>query len=158
MHKYRAALIEFLDTSDWRDTVALTLNLKQSINTPDGGFVMIDELAAKAAFKRYMNALNREVYGHAHRRYGKSLRVRPVLEKSRSGRWHYHVLVEPPEYMTDLDFAETAMRTWRATDAGYGKGSYRLKADRGWTEYMAKFATKGDFAHYFDCIDISSFH
>jgi hypothetical protein len=58
-----------------------------------------------------MNLLNRAVYGAALRRYGKRLRVLPVLEKGEvralalrtlergtSGRWHIHCAIELPSH------------------------------------------------------------
>jgi hypothetical protein len=79
--KHRLALLKFCDTSAWRSIVGLTLNLKQSTRTPDGGFVMVDELAAKRAFKAYMRGLNRRIYRSAYRHHDKRLSVIPILEK-----------------------------------------------------------------------------
>jgi len=47
----KQTLIQFYDTSHWRSVVGLTLNLKQSIPMSAGGFVTIDEGAAKKAFR-----------------------------------------------------------------------------------------------------------
>ena len=58
-----------------------------------------------------MSLLNRAVYGAAFRRYGKRVRVLPVLEKGEvharalrswergtSGRWHIHCAIELPSH------------------------------------------------------------
>ena len=78
------ALIQMCDTAHWRSVVGLTLNLKQSIPTAAGGFVMVDELMAKMAFRQYMRGLNRQIYKSAFRHHGKRIRVVPILEKSES--------------------------------------------------------------------------
>ncbi|MGY3370225.1 hypothetical protein ACVWZL_007350 [Bradyrhizobium sp. GM2.4] len=49
----RQALAGWCDTAHWRAIVAVTLNLKQSVLTPDGGYVLVDEQACKKAFKRF---------------------------------------------------------------------------------------------------------
>lgn len=79
-HQERTALIQLCDTSHWRSVVGLTLNLKQCITTVSGGFIRLDELSAKKTFRRYVNGLNRQVYGSAYRHHGKRLRVIPILE------------------------------------------------------------------------------
>src|SRR4051794_24129558 len=90
------ALAELCDVADWRAGVGLTLNLKQSVPTPDGSFVLVDQQACNKTFKRFCNSLNREICGSPHRHHGKCLRMVPIPEYSSSGRWHYHVTIEPP--------------------------------------------------------------
>ena len=34
----------------------------------------------------------------------------------------------------------------------------KANADRGWIDYMAKTRSKDGFDHYFDCLDIDTFH
>jgi hypothetical protein len=154
----KQALIRTCDTSHWRSIVGLTLNLKQSFVMEHGGFVPVDELMAKKAFKQYMNILNRRIYGAAHRRYGKQIKVVPILEKSASGRWHYHTVMEPPDYMPAADFGALAMNTWLNTSLGYGHGQVSLNVDEGWTDYIVKFRTKAEFDNYLDCIDTNAFN
>ena len=152
------ALIRMCDTSQWRSVVGLTLNLKQSIKLETGGFVKVDELTAKKAFRHFMNVLNRHIYKAAFRHQGKQLRVVPILERSESGRWHYHVAIEPPVYMESNEFADAAMEAWLQTPLGYGHGEISLYVDAGWNAYMAKRRSKAGFEFYFDCIDTEAFH
>jgi hypothetical protein len=152
----KQALIRMCATCHWRSRIGLTLNLKQSVTTGLGGFVPVDELMAKKAFKHYMNILDRRIYGPANRRHGKRLKVVPILEKSASGRWHYHAVMEPPDYMPATDFGAFAMDTWLNTPLGYGHGQVSLNVDEGWTHYMVKFSAKAGFEHYLDCIDTNA--
>lgn len=153
-----AALIDISDTSHWRSVVGLTFNLKQSIPTQLGGFVRIDEFSAKKAYRRYMNGLNRHVYGAAFRHHGKRLRVIPIIEKSAEGRWHYHVAIEPPHFMEASDFGNVAMELWLQMPLGYAHGDVTINADQGWIAYMAKRRGKSGLEEYYDCIDTEAFH
>jgi hypothetical protein len=152
----KQTLTKFFRTDHWRSIVALTLNLKQSIATGIGGFVKIDEQIAKKAFAHFMHVLNRRVYGAAYRHGRKRLRVIPVIEKSAGQRLHYHVALEPPDFMPEQEFAELSMQTWLETELGYGHGDIQTDGDGGWIDYMTKSKTK-DFEDYFDCIDIAAY-
>lgn len=152
------ALTSLCDTTHWRAVIALTLNLKQSVVTPDGGFVLVDEQACKKAFKRFCNSLNRKIYGAAYRHHGKCLRIIPVLECSSSARWHYHVAIEPPEFMDGEALAELAIKRWERTAQGYGHGQVCVQADTGWLHYMTKFRTKEVFEDFLDCLDVEALH
>ena len=125
---------------------------------PSGGFVRLDELTAKKAFRHYMKLLNRRIYNFAFRRHGKRLRVIPILEKSADGRWHYHAAIEPPSFMEANRFGEIAMDVWLQTPLGYGRGEISIDADAGWFAYMAKFRSKSGLECYYDCIDTEAFH
>jgi hypothetical protein len=152
------ALIKFCDISHWRSAVGLTLNLKQSVEMPSGGFVRLDELAAKKAFRHYMKLLNRQIYKCAFRHHGKRLRVIPILEKSEEGRWHYHAAMEPPLFMDANGFGDIAMDVWLQTPLGYGHGEISKDVDAGWIAYMAKLRSKSGLEQYFDTIDTEAFY
>lgn len=152
------ALIELCDTDHWCSIVGLTLNLKQSIVTGSGGFMRLDELTAKKAFRHYLCDLNRTIYKAAFRHHGKRLRVIPILERSADGRWHYHVAIEPPSFLDDKEFGEIAMEIWLQTDLGYGHGDVSTNVDGGWVTYMAKFRGKSGLEQYLDCIDTEAFY
>jgi hypothetical protein len=154
----KTALIQLCETSHWHSVVGLTFNLKQSDVTPLGGFVRIDELTAKKAFRHYMNVLNRRIYGAAFRHHGKRLRVIPILEKSADGRWHYHAAIEPPRFQDKSAFGGIAMDVWLQTPLGYGHGEISVNADGGWIAYMAKLRGKSGLDEYFDCIDTEAFY
>lgn len=152
------ALISMCDISNWKSPIAMTLNFKQSIETPERGYIMIDETICNKEFRRYMRELNRLVYKNGYRRNKKRLRVAPALEKSEAGRWHYHIAIEPPRHMTPSEFGEMAMNLWLSTKLGYGYGKIELNADKSWIEYILKRRSKNGFEQYIDCLDIYAFH
>ena len=71
-----------LDTRHWHSIFDLTLTLKQRRKSRQWkvGFYAT-QIACHRAFWHFKDFLNRAVYGTAVRRYGKRLRVIPVLEK-----------------------------------------------------------------------------
>ena len=78
-----SAKSHFFDTSNWSEFCDVTLTLKQGHQPDSGGWVKIDDYRCRQAFRHFMNLLNRAVYGAAFRRYGKRVRVLPVLEKAK---------------------------------------------------------------------------
>ena len=78
---FESAKSHFFDTSSWGAFCDVTLTLRQARQPDSGGWVKIDDYRCRQAFRHFMNLLNRAVYGAAFRRYGKKLRVLPVLEK-----------------------------------------------------------------------------
>src|SRR6185437_12310991 len=112
---FETAKSYLFDTSSWGAFCDVTLTLKQARQPNSGGWVKIDDYRCRQAFRHFLNLLNRAVYGAAFRRYGKSLRVLPVLEKgevgacalrswdrSASGRWHIHCAMELPSHYDEL--------------------------------------------------------
>ena len=78
---FEAAKSHFFDTSSWGPFCDVTLTLKQALQSDSGAWMKITDHLCRQAHRHFMNLLNRAVYGAAFRRYGKRLRVLPVLEK-----------------------------------------------------------------------------
>jgi hypothetical protein len=150
---------DLFNTSDWSSLWDLTLTLKQARKTDDGlRWVRTDEYQCRAAFRHFMNLLNRSVYGNAFRRHGKQLRVLPILEKEERGRWHFHAAIEPPSHTEPDQFKALISRCWSKVDWGYREIVVRPNADRGWIKYMLKHRQKSAFDAWSDCIDWDSLH
>ena len=118
-----------------------------------------------------MNLLNRAVYRTAFRRYGKRLRVLPVLEKGevrastllpwergRSGRWHIHCAIELPAHLDAFALEKLIRDCWTQVDLGYGRILVRDGANAGWVNYMLKDRQKLEFDGLLDCIIIESLY
>jgi hypothetical protein len=80
-HDFEYAKSHLFDTSSWGKFCDVTLTLKQARKSDNGMWVKIDDYPCRQAFRHFTNLLNRAVFGAAFRRYGKRLRVLPVLEK-----------------------------------------------------------------------------
>ena len=78
---FESARSHFFDTGSWGPFCDVTLTMKQGRQSDSGAWTRISDYPCRQAFRHFMNLLNGEVYGGAFRRYGKRLRVLPVLEK-----------------------------------------------------------------------------
>jgi len=163
--KHKKALLEFCCTDHWNNICSFTFNLKQTVKVEQKGsknstfqWYRLDEILSKKCFKEFMRALNRRVYKSAYVRHGKRLQAMAFLEKSAEGRFHFHAAIEAPKHMTHDDFCKFVMDVWLEQYFGYGHGDAKTNADRGWLDYMAKTRSKDGFDHYFDCLDIDTFH
>jgi hypothetical protein len=160
-----------LNTSHWHSVCAATLTLKQGQHSDI-------EIQFKKAFGRFMKMLNRAAYGNAARYRSKRLRVLPILEKAKDGRWHYHAAIELPAHLTREQFTAQVCWCWSKTHWGHriidlqfnfnppwlralqGK-VYSLQgvhASGGWINYLLKERGKAGLESWFDCIDLSSLH
>jgi hypothetical protein len=168
---FESAKSHFLDTSSWGAFCDVTLTLKQARQPDSGGWVRIDDYRCRQAFRHFMNLLNRAIYGAAFRRYGKSLRVLPVLEKGEvrgralrswdcgtSGRWHIHCAIELPSHFDGIALENLIRDCWAKVEWGHGRILVRDGANAGWINYMLKNRQKSEFDSFVDCIIIESLH
>jgi hypothetical protein len=159
------------DTSSWGPFCDVTLTLKQGHQSEQGAWIKLDDYPCRQAFRHFMNLLNRAVYGAAFRRYGKRLRVLPVLEKgevhasalrswerSTSGRWHIHCAIELPSHLDAISLEKLVRHCWAKVELGYGRILIRDGANAGWINYMLKDRQKSAFEGFLDCILIESLH
>ena len=166
-----SAKSHFFDTSRWSKFCDVTLTLKQGHQPDSGGWVKIDDYRCRQAFRHFMNLLNRAVYGAAFRRYGKRLRVLPVLEKGevrarslrpwergKSGRWHIHCAIELPSHFDAVALESLICDCWAKVEWGHGRILVRDGANAGWINYMLKDRQKSEFDGFLDCIMIKSLH
>jgi hypothetical protein len=160
--KDKKALLEFCSTDHWDNVCAFTFNLKQAVRVDQKNstfqWYRLDDMRSRKCYKEFMRALNRRVYKSAYVRHGKRLQAMAILEKSVEGRYHFHAAIEAPKHMTQEEFCKLAMDVWLEQNFGYGHGDAKANADRGWIDYMAKVRSKDGFDHYFDCLDIDTFH
>ena len=168
---FESAKSHFFDTSSWGAFCDVTLTLKQARQPDSGGWLKIDDYRCRQAFRHFMNLLNRTVYGAAFRRYGKRLRVLPVLEKGEvraralrswdrgtSGRWHIHCAIELPSHFDGIALEDLICDCWAKSSGGYGRILVRDGANAGWINYMLKDRQKSEFDGFVDCIIIESLH
>ena len=168
---FESAKSHFFDTSSWGSFCDVTLTLKQGHQPDSGGWVKIDDYRCRQAFRHFMNLLNRAVYGAAFRRYGKRLRVLPVLERGEvharalrpwergtSGRWHIHCAIELPSHVDAIALEKLIRDCWAKVAWGHGRILVREDANAGWISYMLKDRQKSEFDGFLDCIIIESLH
>jgi hypothetical protein len=168
---FESAKSHLFDTSSWGPFCDVTLTFKQARQSETGAWIKLDDYACRQAFRHFMNRLNRAVYGAAFRRYGRRLRVLPVLEKGEvrasalrswergtSGRWHIHCAIELPSHLDAVALENLIRDRWAKVELGYGRILVRDGADAGWINYMLKDRQKSEFDGFVDCIMIESLH
>ena len=138
---------------------------------PPHGILKQTRHRCRQAFRHFMSLLNRAVYGAAFRRYGKRLRVLPVLERGEfharalrswergtSGRWHIHCAIELPSHCDAVALERLIRNCWAKVEWGSGRILVRDGANAGWINYMLKNRQKSEFDGFLDCIIIESLH
>jgi hypothetical protein len=168
---FESAKSHFFDTSSWGPFCDVTLTLKQCRQSDKGTWIKIDDYPCRQAFRHFMNLLNRAIYGAAFRRYGKRLRVLPVLEKGEvraralrsweygaSGRWHIHCAIELPSHFDAVALERLIRDCWAKIEWAYGRILVRDGANAGWIDYMLKGRQKSEFDGLLDCIIVESLH
>ena len=166
-----SARSHLFDTSNWGPFCDITLTLKQARQSDNGAWIKIDDYSCRQAFRHFVNLLNRSVFGAAFRRYGKRLRVLPVLEKGEvraralrsweggsSGRWHIHCAIELPLHLDAVTLERLTRACWAKVEWACGRILVRDRANAGWINYMLKDRQKSEFDGFFDCIIIGSLH
>jgi hypothetical protein len=149
----------------------VTLTLKQALQSDSGAWMKITDYVCRQAHRHFMNLLNRAVFGAAFRRYGKRLRVLPVLEKGevrtrtlrscesgKSGRWHIHCAIELPSHFDAIALEKLIRKCWAKVEWGYSRILIRDGANNGWINYMLKGRQKSAFDNFLDCIVVESLH
>jgi hypothetical protein len=113
--------------------------------------VKLDEIRASKNLRHFLNFLNTEVYGKRSKRFGKKLNVIPSLERSSSGRLHYHLVLQKPQSRhpemaqeADRAFLALIQSCWKRTPFGYEQIHIHDRVDHGWTDYISKTANAGD--------------
>jgi hypothetical protein len=168
---FESAKSHLFDTSTWGPFCDVTLTLKQARQSEKGAWVKIDDYSCRQAFRHFTNLLNRAACGAAFRRYGKRLRVLPVLEKGevsasalrswergRSGRWHIHCAIELPAHLDAVALEKLIRYCWAKVELSYGRILVRDGANAGWISYMLKDRQKSEFDGLLDCIMVESLH
>jgi hypothetical protein len=162
---------KLFNTNDWGPFCDLTLTLRQGRQSDRGVWIKIGDYPCRRAFQHFMNLLNRATFGSAFRRYGKRLRVLPVLERGEvgaralrscergiSGRWHIHCAIELPSHFDAVALERLIRKCWAKVEWGCARILVRDRADAGWVNYMLKTNQKSEFDGFLDCIIIESLH
>lgn len=168
---FERAKSRFFDATSWGPFCDVTLTLRQARQSELGTWIRVDDYPCRQAFRHFMNRLNRAVYGAAFRRYGKRLRVLPVLEKGdvgagalrsseygTAGRWHIHCAVELPSHLDAVSLEKLVRTCWSNVELGCGRILVRDGANAGWIDYMLKNRQKSEFDTLLDCVIIESMH
>jgi len=117
----------------------VSLTLKQH---SDG--ITLDDIRASQNLRHFMNSLNCEVFGQRFKRFGIRLNIVPVIEKSSTGRLHYHLILQNPFPDTPTRFEAMIEQLWSKTHFGFQQTHVHYQIDHGWADYITKFKTASD--------------
>jgi len=130
---------KYLKDFDISNCFGVSLSLKQSAyNKP------IDNISSSKNLKYFLNVLNKRCFGNASKRFNKKLRVISVLERSKVGRWHYHLTLQNPYPENPYKFESMINHAWFKTNYGYRHIHIHKNINEGWNDYITKFNTSDD--------------
>jgi len=136
--KEKEDLIDYLDANPIPNSVSVTLTAKQCA---DGE--ILDQERLEENIKRFLKILNRQIFGNAHNRFGKRVRVMSVIEGGTFfvPRLHAHLAIERPSRVPFFLFREQILDAWIKTRFGYRINKVE-PAYPGWIEYSLKEESK----------------
>jgi hypothetical protein len=139
--KLQTALRAYLYEIPRRRPVAVSLTLRQQIKQQS-----IDLYEASKNFRHFMNRLNRKAFGNAACRFGKGLRVIPVLEHDELVRYHHHATIDQPSHLPFEEFKGAIEKCWLKTAWGYDQTHIvPVTNGPGWHRYITKADQKPEF-------------
>jgi len=141
--KLRQAHIDWMEQYAGALTHAATLTLKpyRVVLTARGEIRdPITPLAASQDFGFFIQRLNASLFGHAAKRYGKSIAILPTLEGLQRGKLlHYHCAFgQFPTQHSDKAIEAKIREAWQKTRFGNEQVDVRRMATAGWLSYMGK--------------------
>lgn len=137
--RLKDAIREHLSTLNLDDCVGVSLTLRQ------GHYgIVLDEIRAVQNVRHFLNRLNSAVYGKRFKRFGMKLNIVPVIERSPSGRFHYHLILQNPFRSDSARFCDLIETEWAKTHFGFLQTHVDEQIDHGWTDYITKFKSASD--------------
>ncbi len=127
----RVELLEFLMNVEWENPFATTLTMTTK-RWRD----------VSQNFRHFMNRLNQGFLGNRFRRYGKSLRVLPIVEGDVITNPHYHCVIDNPYPHRDEEFVNSIKRSWWKTELRKPEIHIEKMRDDGWITYIMKRRSK----------------
>jgi hypothetical protein len=166
---HQKAIIETFQPHRFRNPVCLTLgyHLQVSAYAPISGYAMsagVTLVECEATMRQYLRRISIASYGHKARKHDIRLAALVVHEQNHRGRFHSHVLLEPPKQFDGVRFQTILQNTWCALDlslkgfavqrasTGYPNNFIDLNPNVGATvRYLLKEESKPDYSL---CIDL----
>jgi hypothetical protein len=104
-----SVLLDFIQALENAPTHSVTINLKKARYHPTC-FEKIDAINAEETFHSFRRSLDAKIFPKSYRRrYKNPIASIASIEKSADHRWHFHILIKKPHFISDEDF-ETAIK------------------------------------------------
>jgi len=150
-YRLQQAFLAAARIDHWESPFALTLTMKQAIKKGTR-IISLDPIRASQNLSHFLKLLNAHLFTKAALKTGIRLKCIPVLEDGE--RYHYHLCLDKPAHVPEIEFLNQIYDCWARTDFGYWMVEV-TPADDGWIRYMAKGRSKRAFA---DALDWENFH
>ncbi len=132
-------LKNYLVDFDVNNCFGVTLTLKQGIKNQK-----LDDISCSQNLKHFLNVLNQKVFGNQVKRFGKRLRVLPVLEMSKGKRLHYHLTLENTFPKEPNRFSNLIETEWNTTKFSHSHIHIHQHINWEWNDYITKFNNSND--------------
>lgn len=117
-----------------------TLNCRSLVRTDEGALLKATEDRARGALVHFGNLVDRAVHGRAVQRFGHRVPRLPFLERGADRGWHFHVLIEPPYFMTRQAIIKIVEQSWSRCE--WGSTCHFREGDAGSAGYVTKDRSK----------------
>ena len=150
---------EWLDIKEWSDPHAITFTIKQSLSVMSSKKIIrvkLDKCEVANNIRHFINVLSRSLYGNMGKRFGKKLKVIPIIEGGAVKRIHAHLMIDrPADRVSRAEFEKKIKTAWIDTMWGLKVMHIETGADAGYINYITKFADKNSVM---DSIDLANLH
>ncbi len=135
----KESIREFVKDFDTTNCFGVSLTLKQRVDNKS-----LTNDISNQNLKHFLNVLNKKCFGNSFNRFNKKLRVIPVLERSKVGRWHYHLTLQNPFPENPYKFESMINHAWFNTNYGHRHIHIHRNINEGWNDYITKLKTSDD--------------
>lgn len=104
---------------------------------------------------KFLNKLNKRVFGNASKRFGKKVECLIVIEQEAS-KTHMHAMIKIPSHKTAIDFEENIQDAWMKTLNTNRDIKISLNDNRTFRQNFGGYITKEVKPNNTDCIDWSN--
>jgi hypothetical protein len=132
--KLKESIKDYAEDFDLTNCFGVNLTMKQRVDNKS-----LDNISSSQNLRHFLNILNKKCFGNAFKRFDKRLKVFPSLERSSTGRWHYHLVLENPFPSNPMKFERMIESAWFKTSYKHRRIHIDRNIDRGWGDYITKF-------------------
>ena len=138
------------ETGTWTSVLVATLNGRSLVQANDGTFLTANESWVRQSIVHFGNLVDRAVHGRLVQRFDRRVPRLPFLEWGADRGWHFHVLIEPPYFMTRQAFIEIIEKSW--SNCEWGSTCHFRDADEGSAGYVTKDRSKSALEAWTDTL------
>ena len=144
----QSATRSFISLDLFCNPCGVTLTMKQA-----NAWTTLDPINASVCFRHFRNRINKKLFGNAAKRFHTFTPIVALIEKSLSGRYHYHCVIDRPARISCAAFEHIVSTQWANTPFGYTEIDFQHEIDSGWIAYITKRSQKSNFGDSIDWLN-----